>query len=91
MQKWHILGLREALPILLEEKRAHTLVMCLAQVRTGGPKDEEADYELPIWAGVLPLSTAVTSEPIADSRLPAGVEIPAHITEYRRGQRSSKS
>ena len=25
-----------------------------AKIRTGGPKDAKADYELPIWAGVIP-------------------------------------
>lgn len=61
------------------------------QVRTGGPKDDEADYELPIWAGVLPLSTAVTAAPVADARLPAGVEVPAHVLEYNRRPGSSGS
>lgn len=63
----------------------------MLQVRTGGPKDDEADYELPIWAGVLPLSTAVTGKPIADARLPAGVEIPSHVTDYSRESTSTAS
>jgi hypothetical protein len=28
-----------------------------AKVRTGPPKDDEADYSLPVWAGVVPLFT----------------------------------
>src|SRR5277367_3457511 len=28
-----------------------------AKVRTGGPNDDEPDYDLPIWAGVLPFET----------------------------------
>jgi hypothetical protein len=28
-----------------------------AKVRTGYPKDDEEDLELPVWAGVLPLIT----------------------------------
>ncbi|KAK9840202.1 hypothetical protein WJX74_005395 [Apatococcus lobatus] len=55
-----------------------------AKVRTGGPRDDEEDYKLPIWAGVLPLSTAVTGQPIADARLPVGVNIPPHVTHYSR-------
>jgi nitroimidazol reductase NimA-like FMN-containing flavoprotein (pyridoxamine 5'-phosphate oxidase superfamily) len=39
-----------------------------AKIRTGPPKDDEADYALPIWAGVVPLQT-VAGEPIADPRL----------------------
>src|SRR6266511_306428 len=27
-----------------------------AKVRTGDPKDEEEDYDLPVWAGILPLA-----------------------------------
>jgi hypothetical protein len=27
-----------------------------AKVRTGGPMDKAADYDLPYWAGVLPLT-----------------------------------
>jgi nitroimidazol reductase NimA-like FMN-containing flavoprotein (pyridoxamine 5'-phosphate oxidase superfamily) len=37
-----------------------------AKVRTGGPIDEPADYELPHWAGVVPL-TLVRGEPQADA------------------------
>jgi nitroimidazol reductase NimA-like FMN-containing flavoprotein (pyridoxamine 5'-phosphate oxidase superfamily) len=43
-----------------------------AKVRTGAPIDDEEDYALPIWAGVVPLRTE-TGEPVADSRLPAGI------------------
>jgi hypothetical protein len=27
-----------------------------AKVRAGGPVDDEGDYDLPVWAGVLPLN-----------------------------------
>ena len=47
-----------------------------AKVRTGPPVDEEEDYALPVWAGVLPLQLT-TSAPIADPRLPAGIQGPA--------------
>ena len=43
-----------------------------AKVRTGAPIDDEADYTLPVWAGVIPLRID-TGEPIADSRLVDGV------------------
>jgi hypothetical protein len=43
-----------------------------AKVRTGAPIDDEEDYALPIWAGVVPLRTEV-GEAIADARLVAGV------------------
>jgi uncharacterized protein len=38
-----------------------------AKVRAGGPGDDEADYELPYWAGHLPL-TMHAGAPIADAR-----------------------
>ncbi len=66
-----------------------TLVLSLpiteasAKVRTGAPNDDEADYNLPIWAGVLPLQL-VAGNPIADSRLQSGTVIPAHVTNYSR-------
>jgi nitroimidazol reductase NimA-like FMN-containing flavoprotein (pyridoxamine 5'-phosphate oxidase superfamily) len=44
-----------------------------AKISAGMPEDEEEDYAIPIWAGVLPL-TATYTELVADERVPAGVE-----------------
>jgi len=49
-----------------------------AKVRSGPPADDEEDYELPIWAGVLPVSTHL-GEAVADPRLGDGIEVPHHI------------
>jgi nitroimidazol reductase NimA-like FMN-containing flavoprotein (pyridoxamine 5'-phosphate oxidase superfamily) len=54
-----------------------------AKIRTGPPKDEPEDMELPIWAGVLPLRT-VPGEPLDDPQLTAGLGVPANVREYRR-------
>ena len=54
-----------------------------AKARTGGPIDDEEDYSLPVWAGVLPLPV-VPAEPLADTRLKAGTEIPVYMRGYRR-------
>lgn len=54
-----------------------------AKVRTGAPKDDEEDYALPIWAGILPLPFA-TGSPIADERNQPGVEVPSYIHNYKR-------
>jgi len=54
-----------------------------AKVRTGDPKDDEEDYELPIWAGVLPLPV-VPATPIPDSRLKPGIPVPENVTKYSR-------
>lgn len=54
-----------------------------AKIRTGPPIDDEEDYLLPIWAGVVPLRM-VAGEPINDPRLPDGIETPGYAKEYRR-------
>ncbi len=54
-----------------------------AKVRTGGPVDDEEDYELDIWAGVLPLQL-VPGTPIDDDRLKPGLTPPSNLTAYRR-------
>jgi nitroimidazol reductase NimA-like FMN-containing flavoprotein (pyridoxamine 5'-phosphate oxidase superfamily) len=46
-----------------------------AKVRTGPPEDDEADYDRPVWAGVIPLALAV-GEPEADPRLGPGLDAP---------------
>jgi hypothetical protein len=44
-----------------------------AKTRTGTPIDDEEDYALPIWAGVVPIRTTV-AEPVPDGRVPPGVD-----------------
>jgi nitroimidazol reductase NimA-like FMN-containing flavoprotein (pyridoxamine 5'-phosphate oxidase superfamily) len=66
-----------------------TLVLSLpleeasAKVRTGPPEDEDEDYALPQWAGVLPLAL-VAGSPIPDPRLPAGTPTPASVRGWSR-------
>jgi nitroimidazol reductase NimA-like FMN-containing flavoprotein (pyridoxamine 5'-phosphate oxidase superfamily) len=66
-----------------------TLVLTLpldevsAKVRSGPPLDDEEDYALPHWAGVIPLRLEPKA-PIADPRLPSGVEAPIAVQRYRR-------
>ena len=54
-----------------------------AKVRTGPPIDDEADYALNVWAGVLPLRI-IAGEPVNDPRLPESIEPPAYTLKYRR-------
>jgi uncharacterized protein len=54
-----------------------------AKVRTGPPIDDEPDYALPIWAGVLPLRQ-VADPPVADDRLDPALAVPAHVAGWRR-------
>jgi len=54
-----------------------------AKARTGPPLDDEPDYALDMWAGVLPLGL-VPGAPEPDSRLKAGVKPPGYVTDHRR-------
>jgi nitroimidazol reductase NimA-like FMN-containing flavoprotein (pyridoxamine 5'-phosphate oxidase superfamily) len=54
-----------------------------AKVRTGPPKDDEPDYALPIWAGVLPLRQ-VADPPVPDDRLDPGLAVPSHVATWHR-------
>jgi len=51
-----------------------------AKVRTGPPGDEEEDYAMDVWAGVLPLRQ-VSGELVADPRLSAGISIPDYLRD----------
>ncbi|WP_055479603.1 pyridoxamine 5'-phosphate oxidase family protein [Sphaerimonospora mesophila] len=50
------------------------------KVRQGPPIDDEEDYDLPVWAGVLPL-TVGWGAPVPDPRLAAGIAVPAHVSD----------
>jgi len=54
-----------------------------AKVRSGGPVDDEPDYSLPVWAGVLPLEM-LPKQPIADPQRKADQPLPAYIKNYSR-------
>jgi len=62
-------------PNALELKQSSVLALPLAEVsakiRSGPPVDDEADYSLPIWAGVVPVTTQL-GRPIDDGRVAAG-------------------
>jgi nitroimidazol reductase NimA-like FMN-containing flavoprotein (pyridoxamine 5'-phosphate oxidase superfamily) len=68
---------------------AGTLVLRLpieeasAKVRTGPPLDDEEDYALECWAGVLPLRLT-PGTPVPDPRMPEGRPLPASVTRYAR-------
>ena len=54
-----------------------------AKIRTGPPVDDEEDYAMDVWAGVIPLRL-VAGEPIADPRLPEEIQAPVYAREYER-------
>ncbi len=53
-----------------------------AKIRTGPPVDDEPDYALPVWAGVLPISL-VAGTPVPDPRLAADTPVPAAIAGFK--------
>jgi len=71
-----------------QEMRATTvlslpLVEASAKIRTGPPLDDEEDYEMSVWAGVVPLRLEA-GEPIADPRLPDEIPVPQYARDYKR-------
>ncbi len=74
-------------PTPLEMKATTVLSLPLkeasAKIRAGGPVDDEEDYEMNVWAGVLPLNLT-TGAPVNDERLKDGIEVPPNVLNYRR-------
>lgn len=54
-----------------------------AKVRMGPPVDDQEDYALPVWAGVLPLQEQALS-PIRDEFLTQDIPVPEYVTHYSR-------
>jgi hypothetical protein len=79
-----------------EQEFKATRVVCLpiteasAKVRSGPPIDDEEDYDLPVWAGVVPLQLTA-SEPINDPRLKADVATPEYARQYSRPRSVQKN
>ena len=51
---------------------------CSAKVRTGPPVDDDEDYALDAWAGVVPLALtrgALVPDPLLDG----GIPVPEHV------------
>lgn len=63
-----------------------TLEEASAKVRTGPPVDDEEDYELPIWAGVLPLRVSA-GEATPDPRLNEGTPPPRWLGDFDPARR----
>jgi uncharacterized protein len=74
-------------PTDLELKATTVLKLAIdeasAKIRTGDPKDDEEDYSMDVWAGVLPLKIE-TGTPIPDGRLDSSTPVPDYVREYRR-------
>jgi uncharacterized protein len=57
-----------------------------AKIRHGPPIDDEEDYELGCWAGVLPFAL-VPQEPVPDPRLATDIEVPDYVRSFRARRR----
>jgi nitroimidazol reductase NimA-like FMN-containing flavoprotein (pyridoxamine 5'-phosphate oxidase superfamily) len=72
-------------PIQPQEIKATTvlamdLTEAVAKVRTGMPIDDDEDYALPIWAGVLPVQTRVLA-PLDDPKNLPGLSAPDYLAK----------
>jgi uncharacterized protein len=76
-------------PVNSQEIKATTIVAMTieeasAKIRTGHCEDDDEDYELDIWAGIIPVHTVI-GEPEDDPRLKAGVGRPDHLNAIKFG------
>jgi uncharacterized protein len=53
-----------------------------AKTRSGPPVDDEEDYSLPVWAGVVPLHLRAAA-PLKDPRLERDLTIPEYVRQFR--------
>ncbi|MBV8651294.1 MAG: pyridoxamine 5'-phosphate oxidase family protein [Alphaproteobacteria bacterium] len=80
---------REIRPPTAQELKGTTILHmgleeASAKIRTGDPVDDEEDYALPCWAGVLPIRLT-TGTPLPDAKLPAGVAPPDYFRRLKLG------
>jgi hypothetical protein len=54
-----------------------------AKIRTGWPSDDEEDYDLSIWAGVIPFAQR-TLPPLTDPALRFELGVPDYVVNYQR-------
>ena len=83
-------GRWERLRAMTEQEFKATTVLALpideasAKIRKGPPGDDDADLDIDVWAGVIPLSVQA-GEPEPDPRGRQGVPVPDHIRKFRIG------
>lgn len=63
-----------------------TIEEASAKVRSGPPIDDEPDYGLPVWAGVIPIRQTFGAA-LPDPRLVPGTAWPKHLAPYGAGKR----
>ena len=58
-----------------------TIKTASAKIRDVGVQDEPEDYDLDVWAGIVPIKQ-VAEYPISDPVLKESIEIPSHVLDY---------
>ena len=58
-----------------------TIETASAKIRDVGVGDEPEDYNLDVWAGIVPVKQIV-EYPISDEKLKEGIDIPKHVLDY---------
>ncbi|MFY0604982.1 MAG: pyridoxamine 5'-phosphate oxidase family protein [Flavobacteriaceae bacterium] len=58
-----------------------TITAASAKIRDVGVDDEPEDYDLDVWAGIVPLKQ-IAKYPISDKKLKREIEIPNHVLQY---------
>ena len=76
-------------PVREQELKATTvlsldLAEASVKLRDGPSEDDEADYEVPVWAGVIPIRTVI-GEPEPDPRNLPDVVMPPEMRQFRIG------
>ena len=78
-------------PNELEMRQTAVLTLPLeevsAKVRAGNPNDDEEDYALPVWAGIVPISTQV-GQPTGDGRVRPDAP-PIELSRFERKAKAS--
>jgi len=59
------------------------IVEASAKIRSGPPGDADKDMDLPIWAGVVPLTTRAGA-PLTAPDMRMDLEAPEYARQYRR-------
>ena len=80
-------GRWDGIRLMHQEELDRTLVVEMtietasAKIRDVGVADEPEDYDLDVWAGLVPIKQVV-EYPISDEGLPQKMEIPEHVLDY---------
>ncbi len=86
--RWADVRQPSATEMKITEVIALSLDEASAKIRTGPPIDDEEDYDLDVWAGVIPLRLDARV-PVADTRLDPSVRVPGYAAGYKRGEESN--